>query len=105
LNLDLEGVEEFVQERLGKVVEVSGTKGPVTHFIVEPFVPHDEEYYLSITSQRLGADVRFSDAGGVDIEEHWDKVSLCTLFFTCDRMHLLYTKLLGGLGTLVLTIC
>jgi ATP citrate (pro-S)-lyase len=74
LNLDLEGVEEFVQERLGKVVEVSGTKGPVTHFIVEPFVPHDEEYYLSITSQRLGADVRFSDAGGVEIEENWDKV-------------------------------
>lgn len=75
LNLDLEGVEEFVAQRLGKSVEVSGTRGPVTHFIVEPFVPHDDEYYLSITSQRLGADVRFSDAGGVEIEENWDKVS------------------------------
>lgn len=48
--------------------------GPITTFIVEPFMPHKEEYYLSITSARLGADVIFSECGGVDIEENWDKV-------------------------------
>lgn len=74
LNLDLAGVESFVKERLGKQVEMSGTKGPITTFIVEPFVPHDDEYYLSIVSDRLGANVSFSECGGIDIEENWDKV-------------------------------
>jgi len=74
LNLDLAGVESFVKERLGKEVEMSGTKGPITTFIVEPFVPHTDEYYLSIVSDRLGANVSFSECGGIDIEENWDKV-------------------------------
>lgn len=54
---------------------MGGCKGLVTHFIVEPFVPHEEEYYLSITSQRLGCEISFSECGGVDIEENWDKVA------------------------------
>lgn len=74
LNLDLAGVESFVKERLGKEVEMSGTKGPITTFIVEPFVPHSDEYYLSIVSDRLGANVSFSECGGIEIEENWDKV-------------------------------
>jgi len=74
LNLDLAGVESFVKERLGKEVEMSGTRGPITTFIVEPFVPHSDEYYLSIVSDRLGANISFSECGGIDIEENWDKV-------------------------------
>jgi len=38
--------------------------GAITTFIVEPFMPHKDEYYLSITSARLGADVIFSECGG-----------------------------------------
>ncbi|CAK9873701.1 unnamed protein product [Sphagnum jensenii] len=74
LNLDLAGVESFVRERLGKEVEMGATKGPITTFIVEPFVPHKDEYYLSIVSDRLGVDISFSECGGIDIEENWDKV-------------------------------
>ncbi|KAL2652981.1 hypothetical protein R1flu_021109 [Riccia fluitans] len=74
LNLDLSGVEAFVKERLGKEVEMQGCKGPITTFIVEPFVPHDDEYYLSIVSERLGTAVSFSECGGIEIEENWDKV-------------------------------
>jgi ATP citrate (pro-S)-lyase len=74
LNLDLGGVESFIKERVGKDVEMSGTKGPITTFIVEPFVPHTDEYYLSIVSDRLGAHISFSECGGIDIEENWDKV-------------------------------
>ena len=55
-------------------VEMSGTKGPITTFIVEPFVPHKDEYYLSIVSDRLGVNISFSECGGIDIEENWDKV-------------------------------
>ena len=64
----LNSVCELVQ------VEMSGTKGPITTFIVEPFVSHYDEYYLSIVSDRLGVDISFSECGGIDIEENWDKV-------------------------------
>lgn len=53
---------------------MSGCKGPITTFIVEPFVPHNEEFYLNIVSERLGNSFSFSECGGIDIEENWDKV-------------------------------
>ncbi|PPR86949.1 hypothetical protein GOBAR_AA33740 [Gossypium barbadense] len=73
LNLDFAQVTAFVKERLGKEVEMSGCKGPVTTFIVEPFIPHNEEYYLNIVSERLGCSISFSECGGIEIEENWDK--------------------------------
>nr|GMD79474.1 ATP-citrate synthase alpha chain protein 3 [Ipomoea batatas] len=32
------------------------------------------EYYLSIVSERLGCTISFSECGGVEIEENWNKV-------------------------------
>jgi ATP citrate (pro-S)-lyase len=55
-------------------VEMGGTRGPITTFIVEPFIPHRDEFYLSIVSDRLGVNFSFSECGGIDIEENWDKV-------------------------------
>lgn len=83
LNLDLAQVADFVKERIGKEVEVGGCKAPVTTFIVEPFVPHDQEFYLSIVSERLGCTVSFSECGGIDIEENWDKVK--TIFLPTEK--------------------
>ncbi|KAF8399670.1 hypothetical protein HHK36_015541 [Tetracentron sinense] len=74
LNLDLAQVATFVKERLGKEVEMGGCKGPITTFIVEPFIPHHEEFYLNIVSERLGCSLSFSECGGIEIEENWDKV-------------------------------
>lgn len=53
---------------------MSGCKGPITTFIIEPFVLHNEEFYLNIVSERLGCSVSFSECGGIDIEENWNKV-------------------------------
>lgn len=64
---------------------MSGCKGPITTFIVEPFVPHDEEFYLNIVSERLGCSVSFSECGGIDIEENWDKVCKICLFFVTSQ--------------------
>lgn len=55
---------------------MGGCKAPITTFIVEPFVPHDQEYYLSIVSERLGCTISFSECGGIEIEENWDKVGV-----------------------------
>ena len=76
LNLDLDQVADFVQQRLGKEVEMGGCKGPITTFIIEPFIPHDQEFYLNIVSERLGCSISFSECGGIEIEENWDKVLL-----------------------------
>lgn len=56
-------------------VEMSGCIGPITTFIVEPFIPHNEEFYLNVVSDRLGYSISFSECGGIEIEENWDKVS------------------------------
>lgn len=61
-------------------VEMGGCKAPITTFIVEPFVPHDQEYYLSVVSDRLGCTISFSECGGIEIEENWDKVTTNFLF-------------------------
>ncbi|KAG5625908.1 hypothetical protein H5410_011126 [Solanum commersonii] len=83
LNLDLAGVAEFVKTRLGVEVEMGGCKAPITTFIVEPFIPHDQEYYLSIVSERLGCTISFSECGGIEIEENWDKVK--TIFLPTEK--------------------
>ncbi|XP_021812376.1 ATP-citrate synthase subunit alpha chain protein 1-like [Prunus avium] len=73
LNLDMAQVAEFVKQRLGKEVEMGGCKAPITTFIrtiVEPFMPHDQEFYLSIVSERLGSTLSFSECGGIEIEEN-----------------------------------
>ncbi|KAK6133601.1 hypothetical protein DH2020_032661 [Rehmannia glutinosa] len=82
LNLDLAGVAAFVKERLGKEVEMGGCRGPITTFIVEPFIPHNEEFYLNIVSERLSCSISFSECGGIEIEENWDKVK--TIFVPTD---------------------
>lgn len=71
LNLSIAEVEEFIKARMGKRVDIDGCAGAVNTFIVEPFVPHEQEYYLSITSQRMVNKVSFSEQGGIEIEENW----------------------------------
>lgn len=69
---------------------MGGCKAPITTFIVEPFIPHDQEYYLNIVSERLGCSISFSECGGIDIEENWDKVRL---FISVSNVF--YSSLLG----------
>jgi ATP-citrate lyase beta-subunit len=57
------------------ITQTTGTtKGVLTHFLVEQFVPHEHEYYVAITTHRDGETIHFSVKGGVDIEEVWDTV-------------------------------
>jgi ATP citrate (pro-S)-lyase len=75
LNLTWSEAEAFIRARMGREVTVkAGVSGPVDCFVVEPFVPHDDEYYLCVQSHRLDTEVSFCPAGGVDIEENWDKL-------------------------------
>lgn len=79
LNLDFSAAVAFATERLNKVITVNGCTGPITTFLIEPFVPHTHEFYLSITSTRNGWELSFSEAGGIHIEENWDKLRTVSL--------------------------
>ena len=59
--------------RVLQTFEIKGVKGRCTHFLIEPFVPHDAEYYISISSHRDYNVVSFSASGGIEIEEGWDE--------------------------------
>jgi len=69
LNTDWKDAEKWIKERMSKPVTVGTVTGILDHFIVEPFVPHDEndEYYLAILSQREGDQILFHHQGGINV--------------------------------------
>ena len=74
INANFQEVKDFIKKKMGKEVTIGKSTDKLTHFLIEPFVPHKEEYYLAFTSEREANIIRFSTLGGVDIEENWDKV-------------------------------
>lgn len=55
LNATFNEVEEFIDRHIGKPHTINGIKGVLSHFVVEPYIPHrpDEEFDLMIHSRRL----------------------------------------------------
>lgn len=74
LKASLSEAKIFIEERMGKPIEIGGLKGVVDHFVVEPFLPHTEEFYFSIVCSRDKNTLGFSSCGGIEIEENWEKV-------------------------------
>ena len=74
LNADFDEAKRWIEERMNSIADITGVKGRLTHFLVEPYIEHDEEYYIAIKDDREEDHIYFSTAGGVDIEENWDKV-------------------------------
>lgn len=75
LNSDFSDAKKFVKDHMKKEIEIKGIKGILTHFIIQPFVEHDHEYFISIMTGRDDDKIYLSPKGGVDIEENWDSVS------------------------------
>ncbi len=78
VNKSWKEVQEWINERMNKTVTIKQTTGETTgelnYFLVEKFVPHEEEYYIAITTHRDNDTIHFSTKGGVNIEEVWDSV-------------------------------
>jgi len=78
-DVTLEDAAKWIDEkRSHDVTLLSGQKGKLTHFIVEPFTPHseEEEYYIAATTLDENYDVLYMSAhGGMEVEENWDKVT------------------------------
>ncbi|MBW7955051.1 ATPase [Candidatus Gracilibacteria bacterium] len=73
INLEKNELITWYKEKISKEIEINSLKGFLKNFIVEEFIPHDEEFYVSITSKREGDELTFSNFGGIDIEENWEK--------------------------------
>jgi len=67
--------KRWIQERMNHDVTVGAVTDRLTHFMIEPYVPHEAEYYIAIRSERAGDTLYLSNHGGVDIEEVWDTVA------------------------------
>lgn len=74
LDANYDEMKQFCLENLGRVFEIGKVRGELKRLIVEPFIPHEKEYYVSFTSDRENDIVHFSFEGGIFIEENWDKV-------------------------------
>ena len=85
LNLDYNWVKEWIKQKSKSEVKIWNLKWQLTEFIIEPLIVHDEEYYLSIQSNRDWETIYFSTEWWVDIEENWEKV-LSIPIWTLDNI-------------------
>jgi ATP-citrate lyase beta-subunit len=60
--------------------------GNLKQFVIEPFIPHENEYYLAIKTERLIDKLFFSTSGGIEVEENWEKVTGIEIPFSLDNL-------------------
>ncbi len=75
-DVTLEDAAKWIDEKQShEVTLLSGERGHLTHFIVEPFTPHsqDQEYYISATTVGEDDVLYMSAEGGMEVEEGWDE--------------------------------
>ncbi|MFH1276016.1 MAG: ATP citrate lyase citrate-binding domain-containing protein [Candidatus Woesearchaeota archaeon] len=66
--------KNFIAENMNRNITIGKATDKLTNFLLEPFIEHEKEYYLSFVSKRNSDVIYFSEEGGVDIEENWDNV-------------------------------
>jgi len=59
---------------MGTTLTINERSGTLTSFLVEAYVDHTDEYYLSFETTREADIINFSASGGMDIEDAWDSV-------------------------------
>ena len=59
---------------MNKEITIGKATDKLTHFLIEPYHAHEKEYYLCMTSERDKDIIYFSEQGGMNVEENWDKV-------------------------------
>lgn len=84
LNADYGEVVKFINENMGRNVILCEIGGKLTHFIIEPHIPHNEEYYVAIRSFRDKDVIYYSPKGGINIEEDWSMVKQFDIPVLCS---------------------
>lgn len=74
VNMDHIELKYRLADHLDKQTTIDGKTDTLHTFLVEPFVPHTDEYYLAIKATKDADILYFSLQGGVEVEENWDNV-------------------------------
>lgn len=74
VKLDAQWVKDWIDAHRHQETTINGVSDRLHTFLIEPFVPHQEEYYLSLSTERDADVLRFSVLGWVEIEEQWESV-------------------------------
>ncbi|WP_321778893.1 ATP-grasp domain-containing protein [Sulfurimonas sp.] len=74
-DVTLEVAAAWIDEKISHTTTLlTGQHGTLTHFIVEPFVPHtqEQEYYICATCVDEDDVLYMSAEGGMEVEDGWD---------------------------------
>ncbi|MFX1497857.1 MAG: ATP citrate lyase citrate-binding domain-containing protein [Promethearchaeota archaeon] len=74
LDANCDEMKDFCYNNLDRVCEIGNIRGELKRLLIEPFISHEKEYYVSITTERDYNVIHFSFEGGIFVEENWDKV-------------------------------
>ncbi len=74
VNLNIASIRKWWSEHDQQTTTIGKQDGLLTTFLIEPFVPHTDEYYVAIKTERDHDVIYFSTAGGIEVEENWETV-------------------------------
>jgi ATP-citrate lyase beta-subunit len=74
LNAQLQEVIDWIRQKRNQEITIGRASGELTHFLIEPFTEHEQEYFVAFKSLRDKDQLLFSEQGGIDIEDNWDNV-------------------------------
>jgi succinyl-CoA synthetase beta subunit len=71
----------WLDAHLGREVEISGVRDVLDHFLIEPFVPHEQvdEHFFAIHSTYSGDELRFSHRGAASDGRRWQHMQVMVL--------------------------
>lgn len=72
--LQKDEIKSWIKEKTKKQTVINNISGDLTHFLVEEFISHKKEYYISFSSTRDYDLISFSFEWWINIEENWGKV-------------------------------
>ena len=93
-------IRKWFDSHFQKTVTIGVQSGELSTFLIEPFVPHDAEYYISIQTERTHDVIHFSTAGGIEVEENWDQVKTLQVWLGDIETELTSDKIISTFGSL-----
>jgi len=71
---------DWISQRMEQTIQLnSGIEGVLTHFLIEPYIVHNQEYYIAIHTEATDDIIEFSCYGGMDVEDHPDTIEKATV--------------------------
>ncbi len=84
VDLNKDEVSSWVHKNFQKETQIWKITGNLDIFIVEDFVPHMQEYYISFSAERDFDVINFSFEWWVEVEENWEKVTSLKIWVDKD---------------------